>query len=327
MPASLSPLRLLPVGRERPWASPRLARRLGLNGHNLGEAWLLGEASLVAAPRRERSLAEVVTRYGIAAIGAAMASRFGERLPIYIKLIEAADWLSLQVHPDDATARRLTGDPTAFGKSELWCVLDAAPNACIAYGLRQMLPREGFATAARSGALAAAMQYWRVGRGDVVLVPAGTIHALGPGILSFEVQQPSTLTYRIDDFGRGRELHLDQAAVAACLEPAPLQLGRSNLGGAAALHLAATPWFAVTRRVLRRAVPYVGAPDRCHALCRIDLAGFGQTWLVPPRAHMVLLPGVWLDVFVPDATTTSNIRPARRVPLNRLEATSTAVIP
>lgn len=132
--------------------------------------------------------------------------------PLLIKLISTRDVLSVQVHPDDATARR---HGAASGKAEAWVILDAAPGARVALGLARAVSQADLRDMALSGRIEDELAWFPVRPGDVIDVPCGTIHAIGGGITLYEVQQPADITWRLYDWGRGRELHLDDALEVA----------------------------------------------------------------------------------------------------------------
>jgi mannose-6-phosphate isomerase len=144
--------------------------------------------------------------------------RHGATIPLLIKLIDAAEWLSVQVHPDDHTAQELEGSDHV-GKTEAWYVLAAEERTEIIAGMREHVTAAELARAIMAGTVMDHVARLPVQPGQTVFIPAGTIHALGPGIMVYEVQQNSDLTYRVYDWGRpaaaGRELHLRQAIVAA----------------------------------------------------------------------------------------------------------------
>lgn len=135
---------------------------------------------------------------------------------LLVKYLFTSERLSIQVHPDAAGAGRL-GLP--FGKDEAWIILDAQPGARIGLGLKRPVSRDELRSAAQSGAIEELIDWRPVRAGDFVYSPAGTIHALGPGLTLVEVQQNIDVTYRLYDYGRPRELHLDQAIAAADLAP------------------------------------------------------------------------------------------------------------
>jgi mannose-6-phosphate isomerase len=139
-------------------------------------------------------------------------------LPLLAKYIFTSEKLSVQVHPDDEQARA-RGLP--HGKSECWYILDAEPGAVLGLGLKHELSKEGLRTAALDGSIEELMEWRPVSAGDLVFVPAGTIHAIGAGISLLEFQQNSDVTYRLYDYGRPRELHLDDGVAVASLSPFP----------------------------------------------------------------------------------------------------------
>ena len=127
---------------------------------------------------------------------------------LLLKLLFTSEPLSIQVHPDDAFARSI-GLPN--GKTEAWYILSALPGAQVAAGLKRHLSPEQLRASIADGSIADLVQWRPVAKGDVVFVPAGTIHAIGAGIVLAEIQQHSDATYRLFDFGRQRELHADKA--------------------------------------------------------------------------------------------------------------------
>lgn len=131
----------------------------------------------------------------------------GTTLPVLIKYLYTSERLSIQVHPDDAQARA-AGYPC--GKDEMWIVLEAEPDATIGLGLKQECDPREFAAAVRDGSVVELLDWKPVSPGDVIYNKAGTIHAAGAGLVLLEVQQSLDLTYRLFDYGRPRELHLEE---------------------------------------------------------------------------------------------------------------------
>src|SRR5436190_1398949 len=135
---------------------------------------------------------------------------------LLLKLLFTSEPLSIQVHPDDKFARAM-GMPN--GKSEAWYVLSAEPDAKIGIGLRHPVTPQALRASIRDGSIAELVEWRPVATGDVVFIPAGTIHALGAGIVLVEIQQHSDATFRLFDYGRGRELHEDKGVAAADAGP------------------------------------------------------------------------------------------------------------
>jgi mannose-6-phosphate isomerase len=205
---------------ERVWGGRRLRR----GGSPVGEAWVaFGDSVVASGPLAGATLAELSARFGAEVAGTAVVARHGDRWPLLIKLLDCADWLSIQVHPNDEQAHRLAG-PDQSGKTEAWFVLEAAPAACILLGVRPGVDAAELASAIREGRVGDVAAEVDLEAGQAVLIPAGTIHALGPGLLLYEIQQQSDITYRAYDWGRapsaGRSLHIEESAeVAAPLGP------------------------------------------------------------------------------------------------------------
>lgn len=137
-------------------------------------------------------------------------------LPLLAKYIFTSEALSIQVHPDDEQARA-RGLPS--GKTECWYILDADPDAVIGLGLRREITNEELRASARDGSIEGLMHWQPVGAGDFIFVPAGTVHAIGAGISLLEFQQNADVTYRLYDYGRPRELHLEDGVAVATAGP------------------------------------------------------------------------------------------------------------
>jgi mannose-6-phosphate isomerase len=207
-----------PAAHERVWGGTRLHPPGRLP---IGELWLAGPSIEVASgPHAGRTLEDLAAELGEPFVGTAAPAGEGPRFPLLVKLLDPAAWLSVQVHPDDRVARELEG-PRAVGKAEAWYVVDASPGAEILVGLRPGVTVAdakaaiGLPPERRGRALVDLLGRLAVRAGDAVLIPAGTLHAVGPGVLLYEIQQPSDLTYRVDDWGRpataARPLHVAQA--------------------------------------------------------------------------------------------------------------------
>ncbi|HSP20430.1 MAG TPA: type I phosphomannose isomerase catalytic subunit [Myxococcaceae bacterium] len=179
----------------------------------MGELWLAGPDSIVATDRGERRLDELAAELGETLVGSRGMALLGPRFPLITKLIDAADWLSLQVHPDDALARELYG-PSAVGKTEAWLVVDATPGAELVTGPAHGADERVLRAAITAGTTSHEHCLRRPAvAGESMLVHAGTLHAIGAGAFVYEIEQPSDLTFRISDWGRptGRILHVAEA--------------------------------------------------------------------------------------------------------------------
>jgi len=136
--------------------------------------------------------------------------------PILVKFLFTSARLSVQVHPDDEYAQRHHG---SLGKTEAWYVLDSQPPGEVAVGFKAPLTREELKSAAQSGEIEHLLNWRKVARGDLIFTPAGTVHAIGAGVTLCEIQENSDITYRLYDYGRPRELHLERGAEVSHLGP------------------------------------------------------------------------------------------------------------
>ena len=204
------PFQLIPEYRGYVWGGERLRP-----GQRTAEAWVIFEQDQIASgPLAGQTLLEAAGQLGPALLGRRVFERTGVRFPLLIKLLDCADWLSLQVHPNDEQARRLEG-PDQFGKTEAWHILNAEPDAALLFGLKPGVTGAELESGVRGGSVLNLVARHQVKAGDTVFIRPGMIHALGPGLLLYEVQQTSDITYRVWDWNRpasaGRKLHIDQS--------------------------------------------------------------------------------------------------------------------
>ena len=171
------------------------------------------------------------------------ADRTAPPAALLLKLLFTSEPLSIQVHPDDAFAHSI-GLPN--GKTEAWYILSATPGAQVAVGLKRHLTPQQLRAAIEDGSIADLVEWRPVTKGDTIFVPAGTIHAIGAGIVLAEIQQRSDATFRLFDYGRQRELHADNAVAASCAGPLQAQSVPRRLTGARTA-LVASPHFVLER--------------------------------------------------------------------------------
>jgi len=236
-------LRLVPEYRERVWGG----RRLRAADPPIGEAWIAYGGSRVAdGPLGGRTVADLVAEAPSEVLGTDVAERFGTRMPLLVKLLDPADWLSVQVHPGDEDAVRLVG-PGAFGKTEAWHVIEAGPSAGGRVGVRPGTTRGDLVRSIRNGTVLDLLAPLAFEVGQTILVPTGTLHTIGPDALLYEVQQASDVTFRAWDWGRptnpDRPLHLDEAIEAADPAAAPVVCPRPSLLGTATASVAVCRYF------------------------------------------------------------------------------------
>jgi mannose-6-phosphate isomerase len=223
------PLKLIPQPSERLWGGSRL--RSFVPGfadvptkEPLGEAWLVYAGNKIEnGELAGQTLQHVATTYGAALLGTKSVERYGDKVPLLAKFLDPSQWLSIQVHPDDAYALSREANTGYLGKTEAWYVLDAKEDSQIIWGFKEDVSEQQVRDAITKGRLEHLLNYVNVKTGDVIYNPAGTIHALGPDVFIFEIQQSSDLTYRLYDFnrkdssGKLRELHVDKALEVASL--------------------------------------------------------------------------------------------------------------
>ena len=216
--------RFKPIYKTVLWGGERIASYKGVDTGqpHVGESWEIsavpGKESVVAdGPCAGMSITSLIARYGAELMGKKVNARFGGQFPLLVKLIDAQLDLSVQVHPDDAMARRRHG---CMGKNEMWYIIDTAPGALIGAGLRRSVRPDEFADLVTKGEVMDVVAMHRSQPGDVFYLPAGRIHTIGSGNLLAEIQLSSDITYRVYDFGRRdadgrlRELHVDLACEA-----------------------------------------------------------------------------------------------------------------
>ncbi len=210
--SALYPFLMLPEFYERVWGArdlrPYFSR--GVEAEPIGEVWLTGEACRVGnGPLAGQTLRELALSYGTALTGEAAPE--AARFPLLIKFLYPRQKLSVQVHPDDEGARRV-GAPC--GKTECWYVARAVEGAQVGLGLRPGITREMFRMAIEANQAEHMLNWVDVRAGEMIYVDAGTIHAVGANSILVETQQNCDLTYRLYDYGRPRQLHLEEGMAA-----------------------------------------------------------------------------------------------------------------
>ena len=213
---ALYPLTFQPVFKDYPWGGRNLATLLGrvIPEGIVAESWEIaahpnGSSTVTNGPLAGTELPAIMAAWGEALVGARNADALARnRFPLLIKILDANRWLSVQVHPADAYALEHEGE---WGKTEMWVVIHAEPGAELIYGFNAPVDKAEFARAIERGETEPYLQKVHVQAGDVIFVPTGAIHALGPGIIIAEIQQNSDTTYRIYDWGRPRPIHVRQA--------------------------------------------------------------------------------------------------------------------
>jgi len=221
----LYPLKFKPIFKDKVWGGQKIKTELGMDYGNLpncGEVWVIsgveGNPSIAENGfLAGNELNELVGVFMGDLIGDRIYDQFGDEFPLLIKFIDASDWLSIQVHPDDKLAnQRNLGN----GKTEMWYVLGSDKNARLISGFNCEMNKETYLKHLENKTLKDILNFEKVKKGDVFFMPAGRVHAIGPGILLAEIQQTSDTTYRIYDWdrvdaaGMQRELHTEEALEA-----------------------------------------------------------------------------------------------------------------
>lgn len=258
----LYPLTFQPIFKERVWGGrnlERLYQKSLPSGVPIGESWEISDrdcdASVVVnGPHAGKNLRWLMENHADELLGSARPH--GDHFPLLVKILDAKDKLSLQVHPPAEVAAKLGGEP----KTEMWYVADAAPWSEIFVGLRRGVTREEFEQKIQSGSVADCFHRVRPRRGDALFLPSGRVHAIGAGIVLFEIQQNSDTTYRVFDWnrkgldGQPRQLHVAEAMTSINFKDhEPAMLGRSIVHGPnySTRSLVNDPLFKVSEIVLR----------------------------------------------------------------------------
>jgi mannose-6-phosphate isomerase len=318
----LYPLRFEPILRELIWGGRRLGsflhKSIG-NASDYAESWEVSDYREKVSVVREGPLAgttlrELVRGRSIELLGTAVGPL--DEFPLLVKFIDANQDLSVQVHPDDEKGRRLAGD---HGKTEAWVILTSEPGSWIYAGLKAGVEPSDLEAAIRSGHVERLLHRFEARPGDSILIEAGTVHAIGSGVLLAEIQQMSDATFRIYDWNRvgpdgtPRELHICEAMESINFRRGPVNPicpKKEDIAGVGSReHLARSPYFALERLNLQRTAQ-VGSYDRFTILMGLDGSAdvvqggekvrldFGQTLLLPaavgpceivPRGDTVVL--------------------------------------
>lgn len=341
MPTVNTPLKLSPIFKTKIWGRddlsplfdwPDLAGAGQLHAGTaatpnenqsdlIGEAWITDDSSTILnGPVAGSTLGEVSSRFRSDLNGPNWKSR---RFPLLSKYVFTSEWLSLQVHPDDGYARK--HESGSLGKCEMWYIVGAEPDAEFLLGLKPNVTTEMLRAACDRGESKDLLNRFHPKAGEAIFVPPGTVHALGPGLVVFEVEENSDITYRLDDYGRKgldgkpRPLHLDKGLAVAKLESPPFRnlprrTVRERFGSRR--YVLACPYFAVEELTLQKTGRFKSSTEHVETLSvisgegRVETAsgwlGYraGDTWVIPPAAGQYRLAPVEktkiLKYYVPD---------------------------
>ncbi len=321
------PFRIAPRFDVRVWGSRDLRPWYAVtaeSGEPIGEAWLTGDDCVAATgPHAGQRLGALFAENPEALLGSS-APRGSETgassaSPLLIKVIFAREKLSVQVHPDDAMAQKY-GDPR--GKTECWYALEAEPGAQVACGLKPGVTLEEVTAGIEAGTLEASLNLLDVFPGDLIFVDAGTVHAIWPGSILLETQQNCDLTYRMYDYGRGRELHIAKSLEATRLATRAGKVAPRLLPGR--IILMDGDYFRVERIAVAgsRASASLPGEDEAAAGLQYLFAAGGAARIVGPgfepvelsRGGMVGIPAACPEFAVEDLGGLELIRIAPRWP-------------
>jgi mannose-6-phosphate isomerase len=271
------PLKFKPIYKHRIWGGQKLRNFFDKDipaGEKIGESWELADLpddkSVIAnGELAGQTLADAIAKYPAEIMG---DEDFSGPFPLLIKFLDAEDILSVQVHPDPATCKRMgKGDP----KTECWYIISAAPGAAIYKGLKKGVGREEFAEAIKSSNVADVLAQVPVKAGECHFLPAGTAHSIGAGLMIAEIQTPSDTTYRVfdfnrvDDAGRPRQLHIEEALESIHFDPSGDNLSVTTVG-----RLVDSEYFKIDKG--HQAKDCKMLLSRGEVKCLIILAGFGR---------------------------------------------------
>ena len=293
------PFQLLPSFRERVWGRESLAPYFPelQSANRIGEVWFTFEENQTSLGG---TLGELIATYP-AILGTASNSEHPAICPLLVKLLFTTERLSVQVHPGDEYARH---HHNCLGKTEAWYVIDAEPGGEIAIGFREPLTSGQLRASALNGEIENLLDWRKVSAGDVILTPAGTVHAIGAGVTICEIQQNSDITYRLYDYGRPRELHLDHGVQVSHPGPYDHRQERVILSEGRE-QLSACEYFRIERLRPFHAITIEGGLP--HYLLLVSLNGSGsiagsryapgQTWMAPAGTAEFTITGAdseWL---------------------------------
>jgi mannose-6-phosphate isomerase len=291
----VGPVVLRPIFQERIWGVEKLPEFYAQPhaGKPIGEAWLTAETCVAATgPMEGMSLAEMAKE--------APEKFAGPEFPLLIKMLFPKEKLSVQVHPNDAEAKELG---QSRGKTECWYVLEAEPGATVAVGFKEAISLAEVQTAIEEKNLDEKLRYVPVEAGDMVFVDAGTVHAIGPGMVVLETQQYSDVTYRLYDYGRPRELHVDAGLAVSKVETSAGLVQPVPMHGF--MRLVSCEYFVVDKFEVQGSAELAGVSGMQMVLALGEGMSVGQMEL--PPGSVVVLPSEGVRYTVTGSGTVMRI--------------------
>jgi len=266
--SALYPFLLIPIFDERPWGMRDLRPvYTKVVKEPIGESWLTwGDNRIANGPFAGRTLGNMATEFKRDLVGTAAV--YEDRFPLLVKFLFPAEKLSVQVHPDDAAAQQI-GE--LCGKTECWYVLDAQPGAQVALGLKPGTTIAEFEASIRENRAEELLNWITVRPGDMLYVTAGTVHTIGGGMVLVETQQASDITYRLYDYGRPRELQIEDGVAAIKLKTRAGKVVRKP--GDDPNTLVESPFFRVEKLKLAAVLSSQVTPESPHVVVAVDGSG------------------------------------------------------
>lgn len=304
--SEIYPYKFDPIYIEKIWGGRNLERLFGRRlpaDAAIGESWELADldvgTSVVSnGPLAGTTLTELTGSLGADLLGSASALDNG-RFPLLLKLLDANDILSLQVHPDAAASKEIPG---AALKTECWYTVDSR-DGYIYKGLAEGVGPEEFRDGIQSDTVEKLVKRYDLAAGDFHYLPAGTVHAVGPGLVVAEVQTPSDTTYRVTDWGRGREIHVERSMQCIHFRPAD-----DEAPGAEGDTLLVTEFFTVARRAIAPGESFATPQGRCAAIMLLDGAEIELRHSGPTEPLTLAAAGD--TIVLPASLTEGSIRSA-----------------
>ncbi len=316
---TLYPLKFYPILKPKIWGGKRLAtlnKEISLLD-NCGETWELSgleeEQSVVMNGfLADNEINELVETYMGDFVGEHVFEQFGNQFPLLFKYIDAQDYLSVQVHPDDALA---ASRHQSYGKTEMWYIVDTEGEACLISGFNKPVTKESYIESVSNGSLKDILRVEKVEKGDAFFIPAGRVHAIGPGVLLAEIQQTSDITYRIYDWdrvdseGKARQLHTDYAVDAIDFTMDTSNKIKTDTNLNVTTKIASCPYFVSNKIVFDKKVEKVYAAIDSF-IVYMCLEGsysikYGTDMIEVNKGETVLIPAIFTEVvLIPNRLTT-----------------------
>lgn len=312
----LYPLKCRPVYKEKIWGGNRIKKHFqrDIKKDNIGESWEVathknGISKVDNGPLAGKSLMKIVKKYPAELLGKLQQKIEDNQLPLLIKILDADQKLSVQVHPDNQYARRVEGES---GKTEMWYIIKAEPGAKLVYGLKPGRTKNDISRSIKNGDLQKHLHEVTVKAGDVFFMPSGTIHAIEEGILLAEIQQNSDTTYRVYDWkrtdkdGKPRQLHVEKALDVINFKQKPTTARSTPLSyegdGYQGSFLAACPYFVTEKLEVNNNFEIKPAGNKFYII--MNLTGSGH--IIHQNTTYTLQPGT--TYILPASLSKVNIK-------------------